>query len=1255
MEPDEQRPKVVPHFAVSLAACHWYLNGSSSKKDQLSGDWSELRPLWVQQGEALAPLMRKVTTLEELIEMVSPAWPLEIGEGGNVGVRLQSGTVIFGNSGITFDPFDGANDDDDDGKGKEEEEEEQVIFIRRRPPVLPQVFPVQNNAFAAADVLPPGFLWVWARDACNGRKGSKQYVVSGLDDFWSYYRGIPAERRNFYELIRRGPLCFHADLEYCLELVENASLVPMPMVEAIKRLVAEQWEEEMEGVELDQSKWELTESCSSEKISFHLSHPDMAFCDHLEHGAFCRRVEARAGSTLRVMRAQKNDPVPKAVFFMDLSIYTTHRCFRLVYSTKAGETRFLLPFGEGGGGGERMQRDAWERNLVQLSRPSAQLLPPRRDSGLMTMEEIAANDDNEDDAAPAAVEGEGGESELISALTTVIQHHFQPESMRNHSLDNNGMCTFSMINHNCNEICNDVHNNQVYAVADLKRRVFYQKCHADRNKKGPDHPFPPSLTGLSLVDGPRELVPGGFGNMWTLPEGSPGARLVLSFCRSVFGATEGSIPGRIPENGAVTYDSTEHHYLVALGGCESDGGQLFLTLNQSGVAIRCAGAANPKCTRSGWRLERPSRSSTAHNSWNLSFILPTALPAHPPPGGGDESAEAGEGGPCPQEILLAEPNFFKAIGFDNDEGTIELYTERIKGIESWAKLRQANAPPEQRNRSGVHELASRVQHKASILRSILLDRDNLTAYRECLKVAPDFVYPIQLLPKGPVLLLVALWVFLAKNKGFKRSLNDFYVPTEVGERFYYATVPLDQLLTRVCSFDQTPNLCALMWSSRTTGDMERMLKDENHWPSIQPSKRYLGFRNAVYDLEQNVALTWSEARKDPTVMPFNCLEEDLPLDALEQARRHCPVVTVEGGGDKEVIFTPSLDGGPFIDTPLFDQLLIDQGFDEEVRHWKYGLFGRMFHRVGKNNGDNWEICHIAVGAPGTGKSSEISVLQSYLQPGQFGVIATKTEKRFPITSLQGMLMVFLTETGGCDLDKELLKQMISGDPVTVATKFKMASTLSNWDVPLWMAGNKFLDCVDPDGSLERRCGVFPYTRLLPQGQGDVGLVKRIIEQERALILIKCNTLYLAMKRAIHEPIHPLLPSLIKIATSQALMQKDSLRMYLVQQHVSDPGNVKARIPWSTFWEKYLEWCGYTGNRPYTADPHSPEIRTMVEKVGGRFAVHQGNFWLVFIRARLPTDEAFQSAFAVRTIDRAAVGGLQEDTIQWTSEEEEGEQ
>ncbi len=1275
MEPIEQRHKTGANLAVSLAACHSFLQ---HKEQRIIFDPSTpgLRQLWQIQGAALSSAT-PVTTIEELVKVVSPAWALEVGGGGDVAIMLPSGNVLFyaeGNNQVVIDPME-----EDDSENPTMIDRVSVP-LRRRLPLLPRVFPVQQDAFDAADMLPFGFLMVWPRDkpSSGARKGSKQYLVAGLDDFWTYYRGVPPVQRNFYEMIR-GPCCFHADLECKVEFEENRLLDPMAMVDVIKELVAQQWLEETLIV-LDPTRWELTDSCTRNvmdpmsissggeeesdgdgkgkgeepvqeksfgKVSYHLCHPDLAFYNnHTQLCEFCQRVVARAPPSIYVSdwvwNGKTSEHEKQSVPFMDMSIYTSNRCFRLVYSTKAREVRFLLPLGATDDDGI-MQRDVWERNLVSLVRPLSVFLP------------LLEGEQQEQEQVQRRVgEQQEQKNQLLVALSAEIERHFQPEAMRGYSLDDSGICTFSMINHNCKEICNDEHNNQVYAVADLKRRVFYAKCHADRTKKGPDHPFPATLTGLSLVDGPRELVPGGLSNIWTLRNGSG----VLRFCRAVFGSGSG-IPARIPEEGEVTYDSMDHQYIIHLGMCETDGGQLQLTLSRSGVVIRCAGATNSQCSRQGWRLERPSRSSSAHGSWDLSFILPTALPEVV-----EREVERGGGGGnvlSPQEVFLAEPNLFKSLDFVNGAGTTELYTERLKAIEGWAKLRQANAPPDQRNESGVHELAARVQHKASIIRAILLDRANETAYRECLLVAPDFEYPMALLPKGPVLLLVALWVFLAKSKGYKRSLDDFYVPTtsEDGQRFYYTTVPLDQLLTRVCSFEQTPNLCALMWSSRTTGDMERMLRDENHWPSIQPSKRCLGFRNAVYDLEQNVAMTWEDARNDPTVMPFNCLDEDLPLNVLEKARRLCPKVTVQEHGDagnKKVVFSAiekdaATGKDIYIDTPLFDQLLTDQCFDQEVRNWKYGLFGRMFHRVGKNDGDNWEICHIALGAPGTGKSSEISVLQSYMQPSQFGVIATKTEKRFPITSLQGKHMVFLTETGGCDMDKELLKQMLSGDPVTVATKFKMAATLSNWDVPVWMAGNRFLDCVDTDGSLERRCGVFPYTRVLSQGQGDVGLVKRIIAEERVVLLIKCNTLYLAMKKAIREPIQLLLPELVQEATRQALMQNDSLRMYLVQQHIVVPGNVSARFPWSEFWNSYLNWCRHSGNRPYSADPHSSEVRTMVSKMGGRFTVHKGAIWLVYIRPRSATDPPFVSAFEVRAILRAGDDGVQAN-LDWESDEEE---
>ncbi len=129
--------------------------------------------------------------------------------------------------------------------------------------------------------------------------------------------------------------------------------------------------------------------------------------------------------------------------------------------------------------------------------------------------------------------------------------------------------------------------------------------------------------------------------------------------------------------------------------------------------------------------------------------------------------------------------------------------------------------------------------------------------------------------------------------------------------------------------------------------------------------------------------------------------------------------------------------------------------------------------------------------------------------------------------------------------------MIAGDCVAVSVKFKSASMMPNWDIPVWFCGNGFFKCHDTDGSLERRCALFPFTRLIPQGKGDVNLVKDSVARERIHLLIQSNTLYLSMKSVVKELIHPLLPQLIRDASSQALQKHDSLRAYMAQNYVKE--------------------------------------------------------------------------------------------------------
>jgi hypothetical protein len=97
------------------------------------------------------------------------------------------------------------------------------------------------------------------------------------------------------------------------------------------------------------------------------------------------------------------------------------------------------------------------------------------------------------------------------------------------------------------------------------------------------------------------------------------------------------------------------------------------------------------------------------------------------------------------------------------------------------------------------------------------------------------------------------------------------------------------------------------------------------FPSVPVSKRYLGFRNVVYDLEEKCKRSAGrDARNDPEVVPFNFLDKEFPCDVLERAKKTCPVVFhrpriggrllftfPEGPVDCELLFpTPLFEGPP---------------------------------------------------------------------------------------------------------------------------------------------------------------------------------------------------------------------------------------------------------------------------------------------------------------------------------------------------------
>jgi hypothetical protein len=1180
-----------------------------------------------------------------------------------------------------------------------------LSVIRTRMHHPPTTFPVQNQAFDRADRLPPGFFYVFARDT-NRSTGAKEYLVAGLEDFYSYYCKIEPELRTYYDMARASrPVTLYLDLEY-ESYDENRECNGREMLETLLKLVAE--ENQMRGVDsfrifdsssaqpplvqqpvsegevveendgpvamslVDEEEEEEEEQEEEEngeakpmslveehedmpltKVSFHVHNNAIWFANTVDAGAFMKRVEQRsAAGQLRVWRFKRDNMVEE--FFADQGVYTSNRCFRLVYSTKIGKMRPFLP----------LDMDA-SVAMDPAAFFGAILSPPMPQLYTMVAPAVACDDTN-GVAAPSSLALSRSSSNAaadgimslsasaplaIRLLGDAVANHYKPERMRGFQLTPTGLVTFSMIKHDC-EICNDRHNNQVYVVADLKSRVFYSKCHADRSKAGPEVPFPASLGPLSMAHD-EEMQAGERAAVGIFPATSYTAHMVLGFAGAIYKSAR-TAP-RIPEPGtaAVHYDKIEEQYEVALPEtCAVDHGQMVLQVSKDKLVIRCKGKM---CKVKGKRWDRPSHSATAAGRWKLLFLFPatassTELAVASSSSSALVSLSCGSNafpiGLSP-EAFLGESNFIRAIGFDSSSGApLFMYKDRLDQIDEWAAIVQKE------NGSIVHELAQQVRHKTHIVRGILSKEMMEVCYRECLAVAPDFVYPIELLPRGPSTLASALWIHLARRRGYKRTEDTFHVPTvDAAGRNFYRAVPLDNLLTSVCTFDLTPNLCsAVMWNGRVGDDLRRLLNDRNEFPSLAMSKRFLGYANAVYDLEENVALTWEQVRADPTIMPFNFIDQQFPVDMLEQAKANCPKVSIGVNaetGKKEVKFDGPL-GCDFVPTPLFDGPLLDQEFSPATMFWLYALLGRMFHYISKK-GDNWEIVLFLIGAPSSFKSSIIAILSSFFQPDQVGVIGTNVESTFPLDGVLGKLVALMTECASCTLARDLYKLIGSGDPVRVNGKYKTAINVPNWIIPLLFGGNAFMDMPDTDGSVERRSAVFPFLFMLRDGEGATDLAQRIFAEEGPLLLIKWNTLYLELCRVVKVRIQSLLPTEIREATRQCIMANDSFKSFLGRDFIVTDSS-DDRIPWTQVWSSYLQWCKTAGRAAYAVDPLKVEVQAMFKRMGVRLSRKSNPVSLVRIRARTLNDPPFQNIFEVRDVRR---GHEQDaDGSSASSEEEE---
>ncbi|KAM4076281.1 hypothetical protein ACJW30_12G050900 [Castanea mollissima] len=346
-------------------------------------------------------------------------------------------------------------------------------------------FPRQDEAMKFAK----GHMHVRVFSYQDHFSGQRRFLVSTYKEFWQRYKNMDSKFRHHYEVIQEGLPChLYFDLEFSKRV--NAENNGDEMVDLLISVIFEALLDKysIQGnlewiVELDSS--------TEEKFSRHLiiRIPKTAFKDNSHAGAFVAEICSRILSARRsderfekfFVRKDSTSTEPSSQLFVDTAVYSRNRCFRLALSSKAGKNSVLLPMG-------RFKcKDMENHNIGNYYSAPQEFALSACTSDLTTTYFLGKSPFPALDKFVEFIASIGNVSGKIQSWFWFSEY---------------GLMVYSMSrNRYCERIGRQHKSNHVMYIVDLRRAVYYQKCHDPdcRGYRSPLRPIPIDIIPDPLV------------------------------------------------------------------------------------------------------------------------------------------------------------------------------------------------------------------------------------------------------------------------------------------------------------------------------------------------------------------------------------------------------------------------------------------------------------------------------------------------------------------------------------------------------------------------------------------------------------------------------------------------------------------------------------------------------------------------------------------------------------------------------------
>ncbi|KAI4383136.1 hypothetical protein MLD38_009012 [Melastoma candidum] len=377
-------------------------------------------------------------------------------------------------------------------------------------------FPRQDEAIKFAKNHPHVNVFSY-QDHFNGQR---RFLVSTYHEFWRRYNNMDSKLRHHYEVIQEGfPCHLYFDLEFSMkENSGNGDEMVDLLILVVYEVLFDKYS--IQGkhdwiVELDSS--------TKEKFSRHLvlRIPKAAFKDNSHAGAFVTEVCSRISSAretesryeLLFVKKDSGSTESTSHLFVDTAVYSRNRCFRLAFSSKAGKTSVLLPTKRFEYKG-MSDKDMFLASLIcNIDADCEKLLvcKPELDCArnLQFHTEVNADVRKENLVSRGFGSNTFNSNSLVyyigKSLFPTLDHFVEsvastgttPGKIQSwYWFSEHELLVYTMSrNRFCERIGREHKSNHVIYVFDLKRAIYYQKCHDPdcRGYRSPSRLIPDSV------------------------------------------------------------------------------------------------------------------------------------------------------------------------------------------------------------------------------------------------------------------------------------------------------------------------------------------------------------------------------------------------------------------------------------------------------------------------------------------------------------------------------------------------------------------------------------------------------------------------------------------------------------------------------------------------------------------------------------------------------------------------------------------